>query len=93
MQAPRCKDLPEMNWWNYGPLYQIGDVKAFSDSQNLKGTFTQAEGTEFVGALKYGSLENGGNDEGGGGCRRVVLITGMSSVHVSAWLNLLKHLV
>ncbi|KAM6970729.1 solute carrier family 3 member 2b [Aplochiton taeniatus] len=37
IQAPRCKDLPEMNWWNYGPLYQIGDIKAFSESQNLKG--------------------------------------------------------
>ncbi|XP_051734376.1 solute carrier family 3 member 2b [Ctenopharyngodon idella] len=35
IQAPRCKPLPEMNWWNYGPLYQIGDVKAFAS--NLEG--------------------------------------------------------
>uniref|UniRef100_A0A4W5MQM9 Solute carrier family 3 member 2b n=1 Tax=Hucho hucho TaxID=62062 RepID=A0A4W5MQM9_9TELE len=37
VQAPRCKDIPAMNWWNYGPLYQIGNVQAFSESQNLKG--------------------------------------------------------
>lgn len=35
IQAPRCKPLPEMNWWNEGPLYEIGDVQAFSD--NLEG--------------------------------------------------------
>ncbi|XP_028985530.2 4F2 cell-surface antigen heavy chain-like [Betta splendens] len=29
VQAPRCKPLPEMNWWNDGPLYQIPDVDAF----------------------------------------------------------------
>ncbi|KAM9438786.1 amino acid transporter heavy chain SLC3A2-like [Salvelinus alpinus] len=37
VQAPRCKDIPAMNWWNYGPLYQIGNVQAFSESKNLKG--------------------------------------------------------
>lgn len=31
VQAPRCKPIPEMNWWNEGPLYQISDVEAFSD--------------------------------------------------------------
>ncbi|CAB1435882.1 unnamed protein product [Pleuronectes platessa] len=31
VQAPRCKPLPEMNWWNEGPLYQIPDVVAFAD--------------------------------------------------------------
>ncbi|XP_040886852.1 solute carrier family 3 member 2a [Toxotes jaculatrix] len=31
VQAPRCKPIPEMNWWNEGPLYQISDLKAFSD--------------------------------------------------------------
>ncbi|XP_076130338.1 solute carrier family 3 member 2b [Alosa pseudoharengus] len=35
IQAPRCKPLPEMNWWNEGPLYEIGDVQAFSE--NLEG--------------------------------------------------------
>ncbi|XP_067279435.1 solute carrier family 3 member 2b [Pseudorasbora parva] len=38
IQAPRCKPLPEMNWWNYGPLYQIGDVNSFtSDLKGLAG--------------------------------------------------------
>lgn len=31
VQAPSCKPIPEMNWWNEGPLYQISDVEAFSD--------------------------------------------------------------
>ncbi|XP_053715781.1 solute carrier family 3 member 2a [Synchiropus splendidus] len=31
VQAPRCKPLPKMKWWNEGPLYQISDAKAFSD--------------------------------------------------------------
>lgn len=35
VQAPRCKPIPEMNWWNEGPLYQISDVEAFSGG--LKG--------------------------------------------------------
>lgn len=36
IQAPRCKPLPEMNWWNNGPLYQIGDVGAFTNSSDIK---------------------------------------------------------
>nr|XP_057923032.1 solute carrier family 3 member 2a [Doryrhamphus excisus] len=35
VRAPRCKPIPEMNWWNMGPLYQISDLQAFSDG--LKG--------------------------------------------------------
>ncbi|KAF7214794.1 solute carrier family 3 member 2a [Nothobranchius furzeri] len=31
VQAPRCKPIPEMNWWNEGPLYQIPDLDAFSE--------------------------------------------------------------
>ncbi|KAM6909557.1 solute carrier family 3 member 2a [Xenentodon cancila] len=31
VQAPRCKPIPEMNWWNEGPLYQISDLDAFSN--------------------------------------------------------------
>ncbi|KAK2862805.1 hypothetical protein Q5P01_002338 [Channa striata] len=34
VQAPRCKPLPEMNWWNEGPLYQISDAEAFSGGLN-----------------------------------------------------------
>ncbi|KAM4536579.1 amino acid transporter heavy chain SLC3A2-like [Odontesthes bonariensis] len=30
VQAPRCKPIPEMNWWNEGPIYQISDLEAFS---------------------------------------------------------------
>ncbi|XP_060747122.1 solute carrier family 3 member 2b [Tachysurus vachellii] len=37
VQAPRCKPLPEMNWWDFGPLYQIGDVQAFAGPSGLKG--------------------------------------------------------
>uniref|UniRef100_A0A7N6ALX9 Glycosyl hydrolase family 13 catalytic domain-containing protein n=1 Tax=Anabas testudineus TaxID=64144 RepID=A0A7N6ALX9_ANATE len=37
LQAPRCRDLPPTNWWNDGPLYQIGNIHAFTDAQNLKG--------------------------------------------------------
>ena len=35
LQAPRCRPPPAVNWWNKGPLYQIGDVQAFAD--NLPG--------------------------------------------------------
>ncbi len=31
VQAPRCKPIPKMNWWNEGPLYQISDVQAYSE--------------------------------------------------------------
>nr|XP_020442037.1 4F2 cell-surface antigen heavy chain-like [Monopterus albus] len=37
LQAPRCRELPTTNWWNDGPLYQIGSIQAFTDSHNLKG--------------------------------------------------------
>ncbi|XP_039992987.1 4F2 cell-surface antigen heavy chain-like [Xiphias gladius] len=37
LQAPRCRDLPVTSWWNDGPLYQIGNIRAFTDAQNLKG--------------------------------------------------------
>uniref|UniRef100_A0A9J8B6Y5 Solute carrier family 3 member 2a n=1 Tax=Cyprinus carpio carpio TaxID=630221 RepID=A0A9J8B6Y5_CYPCA len=36
VQAPRCKPIPEMNWWNEGLLYQISDVNEFSEN-GLKG--------------------------------------------------------
>lgn len=53
VQAPRCKELPEMNWWNYGPLYQVGDVKAFTDSENLKGV---EEKLDSISQLKVKGL-------------------------------------
>ncbi|XP_077401156.1 solute carrier family 3 member 2a [Vanacampus margaritifer] len=31
VQAPRCKPIPDMKWWNEGPLYQISDAEAFAD--------------------------------------------------------------
>lgn len=37
LQAPRCRDLPETSWWNDGPLYQIGNIQAFTDTHDLKG--------------------------------------------------------
>ncbi|KAL7880271.1 hypothetical protein SRHO_G00025250 [Serrasalmus rhombeus] len=37
VQAPRCKPIPEMHWWNEGPLYQIADVSAFSGDNGFKG--------------------------------------------------------
>uniref|UniRef100_A0A3Q3L8M8 Solute carrier family 3 member 2b n=1 Tax=Mastacembelus armatus TaxID=205130 RepID=A0A3Q3L8M8_9TELE len=37
LQAPRCRDLPPTNWWNEGPLYQIGNIQVFTDTHNLKG--------------------------------------------------------
>ncbi|XP_054913129.1 4F2 cell-surface antigen heavy chain-like [Poeciliopsis prolifica] len=37
LQAPRCRELPPTSWWNEGPLYQIGNIHAFTDTHNLKG--------------------------------------------------------
>nr|XP_020509401.1 4F2 cell-surface antigen heavy chain-like [Labrus bergylta] len=37
LQAPRCRELPATNWWNEGPLYQIGNIQAFTDARDLKG--------------------------------------------------------
>ncbi|KAL0970698.1 hypothetical protein UPYG_G00245880 [Umbra pygmaea] len=37
IQAPRCKPIPEMNWWNQGPLYQISDLNAFNNDKGIKG--------------------------------------------------------
>lgn len=37
VQAPRCKPLPKMEWWNEGPIYQIWDLDAFSGANGLEG--------------------------------------------------------
>lgn len=34
VQAPRCRPLPVMEWWNKGPLYQLGDPETFQDSND-----------------------------------------------------------
>uniref|UniRef100_A0A803K247 Solute carrier family 3 (amino acid transporter heavy chain), member 2 n=2 Tax=Xenopus tropicalis TaxID=8364 RepID=A0A803K247_XENTR len=31
VQAPRCQPLPAMEWWNKGPLYQVGDPATFQE--------------------------------------------------------------
>ncbi|XP_044125678.1 4F2 cell-surface antigen heavy chain [Bufo gargarizans] len=33
VQAPRCRPLPVIEWWNKGPLYQIGDPATFQDTK------------------------------------------------------------
>lgn len=52
VQAPRCKPIPEMNWWNEGPLYQISNVNEFSDS-GLKGI---DEKLDYLNQLKVKGL-------------------------------------
>ncbi|XP_051564720.1 4F2 cell-surface antigen heavy chain-like [Myxocyprinus asiaticus] len=52
VQAPRCKPIPEMNWWNEGPLYQISDVNAFSES-GLKGV---EEKLDYLNQMKVKGL-------------------------------------
>ncbi|XP_069821481.1 amino acid transporter heavy chain SLC3A2 [Dendropsophus ebraccatus] len=37
VQAPRCRPLPAMEWWNKGPLYQIGDPATFQDAEHHDG--------------------------------------------------------
>ncbi|XP_076829126.1 amino acid transporter heavy chain SLC3A2-like [Brachyhypopomus gauderio] len=37
VQAPRCKPIPDMQWWNEGPLYRISDLNGFSEEKGLKG--------------------------------------------------------
>ncbi|XP_077083812.1 amino acid transporter heavy chain SLC3A2-like [Siphateles boraxobius] len=52
VQAPRCKPIPEMNWWNEGLLYQISDVNAFSDN-GLKGV---EEKLDYLSQMKVKGL-------------------------------------
>ncbi|XP_036444924.1 solute carrier family 3 member 2b [Colossoma macropomum] len=52
VQAPRCKPLPEMNWWDYGALYQIGDVNSFTEN-GLEGLQKKIDD---VGKLKVKGL-------------------------------------
>uniref|UniRef100_A0A672K0R4 Solute carrier family 3 member 2a n=1 Tax=Sinocyclocheilus grahami TaxID=75366 RepID=A0A672K0R4_SINGR len=52
VQAPRCKPIPEMNWWNEGPLYQISDVNEFSEN-GLKGV---EEKLDYINQMKVKGL-------------------------------------
>ncbi|XP_076022062.1 amino acid transporter heavy chain SLC3A2-like [Genypterus blacodes] len=52
VQAPRCKPIPDMNWWNEGPLYQVNDVNAFSPN----GMKELDEKLESVNNLKVKGL-------------------------------------
>ncbi|XP_039515831.1 4F2 cell-surface antigen heavy chain [Pimephales promelas] len=52
VQAPRCKPIPEMNWWNEGLLYQISDINAFSD-KGLKGV---EEKLDYLSQMKVKGL-------------------------------------
>ncbi|XP_052458440.1 4F2 cell-surface antigen heavy chain [Carassius gibelio] len=52
VQAPRCKPIPEMNWWNKGFLYQISDVNAFSGN-GLKGV---EEKLDYLNQMKVKGL-------------------------------------
>lgn len=37
LQAPRCKDLPALNWWNEGPLYRVRSIQGFTETGDIKG--------------------------------------------------------
>lgn len=52
VQAPRCKPIPEMNWWNEGPLYQISDLNEFSEN-GLKGV---EEKLDYLNKMKVKGL-------------------------------------
>ncbi|KAJ8008488.1 hypothetical protein DPEC_G00105400 [Dallia pectoralis] len=53
VQAPRCKPIPEMNWWNQGPLYQISDLNAFNNGKGIKGV---AEVLDSLNQIKVKGL-------------------------------------
>nr|AAI59203.1 Slc3a2 protein [Danio rerio] len=52
VQAPRCKPIPEMHWWNEGPLYQISNLDAFSKN-GLKGV---EEKLDYLSQMKVKGL-------------------------------------
>uniref|UniRef100_A0A3P9IIW5 Glycosyl hydrolase family 13 catalytic domain-containing protein n=1 Tax=Oryzias latipes TaxID=8090 RepID=A0A3P9IIW5_ORYLA len=37
LRAPVCRELPPTDWWNEGPLLQIKNLQAFSETRDLKG--------------------------------------------------------
>lgn len=53
VQAPRCKPLPEMNWWDEGPLYQIGDIESFTGDAEIASLEKKLD---YVNKLKVKGL-------------------------------------
>ncbi|XP_027894691.1 solute carrier family 3 member 2a isoform X1 [Xiphophorus couchianus] len=52
VQAPRCKPIPEMHWWNEGPLYQIPSLEDFSDGlKGLEGKLDQLNQLKVKGLV------------------------------------------
>ncbi|XP_054907188.1 solute carrier family 3 member 2a [Poeciliopsis prolifica] len=52
VQAPRCKPIPEMHWWNEGPLYQIPSPSAFSNGlKDLEGKLDQLNHLKVKGLV------------------------------------------
>ncbi|KAF3845377.1 hypothetical protein F7725_008540 [Dissostichus mawsoni] len=48
LQAPRCRDLPAINWWNEGPLYQRHrDLKGISVVLDLTPNYQGTSGPWF----------------------------------------------
>ncbi|KAK7918592.1 hypothetical protein WMY93_009876 [Mugilogobius chulae] len=43
LKAPPCKELPALNWWNEGPLFQIRRIQDFSPSGNIRGVEQQLD--------------------------------------------------
>lgn len=44
VQAPRCKPLPSLKWWQKGAIYQIGAVESFDN--------TKGDGTGDIAGIK-----------------------------------------
>lgn len=54
VQAPRCKPLPSLKWWQKGAIYQIGAVESFDDTKgNRTGNIAGVKARiDYLSALK-----------------------------------------
>lgn len=54
VRAPRCRPLPTQSWWHRGPLYRVGDARAFlggaGQLEDLQGHL------EYLSTLKVKGL-------------------------------------
>ncbi|XP_004646790.1 4F2 cell-surface antigen heavy chain isoform X1 [Octodon degus] len=51
VRAPRCRPLPAQAWWHRGPLYRVGDVRAFAGGlSELRGRL------DYLSTLKVKGL-------------------------------------